>query len=198
MKQAASSTLSFETQDVLSTWVLWALIDLRKFLIFTCFQTGSHWLNVEMGRFNLHRSQRVCACCDSSEAEDEMHLLVCPVYAHIHNNLDLSFEQLLCYHFQDEELNMRLCSYMNSSPTNDETLVYNFWQNRLLMWLWASTIVVLFCHILFFCWAQIFLLQLRILCTAMVGTVSMHVSHCYGYSWWHTFESSWGHFCNEG
>jgi len=88
-----------------------------------------HWLNVEMGRFNgIPRSKRLCSCCDRSEVEDEMHLLICPMYDHIRNNLDVSFKQLLCLQPHGRELDMLMYSYMNFGPLHDETLsAYSFW-----------------------------------------------------------------------
>jgi hypothetical protein len=107
------------------------------------FRMGSHWLNVEMGRFNgIPRSKRLCSCCDRSEVEDEMHLLICPMYDHIRNNLDVSFKQLLCLQPHGRELDMHMCSYMNFSPLHDETLsAYSFW-HKLASYLTQSK----YCH----------------------------------------------------
>jgi hypothetical protein len=35
-----------------------------------------------------------------------MHLLVCPVYAHVRNSLDMYFEQLMSSHFHGGELDV--------------------------------------------------------------------------------------------
>lgn len=46
------------------------------------FRLGSHWLNIERGRYthSVRRSQRICKCCDMKDREDEVHLLACPMY----------------------------------------------------------------------------------------------------------------------
>jgi hypothetical protein len=46
------------------------------------FRLGSHWLEVQQGKFRgLPRSERVCLHCNV--IEDEMHLLECPLYTQI-------------------------------------------------------------------------------------------------------------------
>jgi len=46
------------------------------------FRLGSHWLQIERGRFaGIPRSQRLCPCCEAAERDDEMHLLQCPCHA---------------------------------------------------------------------------------------------------------------------
>jgi hypothetical protein len=43
------------------------------------FRMGSHHLGVETGRWKkIPRNQRVCACCNIDERDDELHLLRCP------------------------------------------------------------------------------------------------------------------------
>jgi hypothetical protein len=45
--------------------------------IFTRFRTGSHWLQVQVGRFQgIARSNRLCKQCFSHELEDEEHCLL--------------------------------------------------------------------------------------------------------------------------
>jgi hypothetical protein len=49
------------------------------------FRLGSHWLQVERGRFTqTPRNQRVCTHCDAGERDDEMHMLCCSHYAVLH------------------------------------------------------------------------------------------------------------------
>jgi hypothetical protein len=46
------------------------------------FRLGSHWLQVERGRYTgVPRSQRCCSFCENAARDDEMHLLQCPLYA---------------------------------------------------------------------------------------------------------------------
>ena len=50
------------------------------------YRMGAHWLRIETGRFGrdaLPRSQRVCLLCGTGEREDEAHVLLCPLYAHL-------------------------------------------------------------------------------------------------------------------
>ena len=42
----------------------------------TMFRTGSHWLQIQQGRFqNIPREQRLCKLCNNGEVEDEDHML---------------------------------------------------------------------------------------------------------------------------
>jgi hypothetical protein len=42
------------------------------------FRMGSHHLGIETGRWKkIPRSERICACCNSGERDDELHLLRC-------------------------------------------------------------------------------------------------------------------------
>jgi hypothetical protein len=45
------------------------------------FRMGVHWLGIETGR-HVHtiRSNRICLCCALHVREDEVHLLLCPLY----------------------------------------------------------------------------------------------------------------------
>ena len=44
--------------------------------IFARFRTGSHWLQVQVGRFqNMERKDRICCHCTADEIEDEEHFL---------------------------------------------------------------------------------------------------------------------------
>lgn len=49
------------------------------------FRTGSHWLQVEVGRHRgVERSQRICPHCSMGVVEDEQHMVFhCPKYAHL-------------------------------------------------------------------------------------------------------------------
>ena len=50
--------------------------------IFAKFRTGSHWLQVHVGRFSgVNRQDRLCPHCDMKVVEDEEHtLLRCPKF----------------------------------------------------------------------------------------------------------------------
>ena len=44
--------------------------------IFARFRTGSHWLQVQVGRFQyMERKDRICGHCATEEIEDEEHFL---------------------------------------------------------------------------------------------------------------------------
>ena len=49
------------------------------------FRTGSHWLEIQQGRFiGVERQNRICKKCNLGVIEDEEHMLfVCPLYAHL-------------------------------------------------------------------------------------------------------------------
>jgi hypothetical protein len=130
------------------------------------FRMGSHRLNVEMGRFNgIPRSKRLCSCCDRSEVEDEMHLLICPKYDHIRNNLDLSFKQLLSLQPQRLESWICICApiwtlalYMMRlcRPIVSGT-------NWLLICLRVNIVVMIYCHKHPIIWDLFFLLHQYVL-----------------------------------
>ena len=42
------------------------------------YRLGSHWLEIERGRYTyIPRSQRVCMCCNSGDRGDEVHMIQC-------------------------------------------------------------------------------------------------------------------------
>ena len=47
------------------------------------FTTGSHWLEIQQGRFlGTERQERICKRCSLGTVEDEEHMIfVCPLYA---------------------------------------------------------------------------------------------------------------------
>jgi hypothetical protein len=51
----------------------------------TKFRAGSHWLEIQQGRFTrTDRALRLCKKCGSGSVEDENHMLFqCPVYQHV-------------------------------------------------------------------------------------------------------------------
>ena len=47
------------------------------------FRLGAHWLNIETSRFSrppVPRSRRLCNCCHLDDREDELHVLLCPLF----------------------------------------------------------------------------------------------------------------------
>ena len=54
------------------------------------FRLGMHWLRTET-EHNIPRSTRICTICHLSDREDELHVLVCPAYMHLHHKFPLVF-----------------------------------------------------------------------------------------------------------
>jgi hypothetical protein len=68
----------------------YCLSDYTQIRVLAQFRLGSHWLQVQQGRFKKQpRAQRTCACC-SSEVEDEMHIFKCPLYAELRDELNVA------------------------------------------------------------------------------------------------------------
>jgi hypothetical protein len=71
------------------------------------FRLGSHWLNIQQGRFRgLDRSSRVCPACPHA-VEDEMHVFSCPLYTELRAKYNITGPDT------DTDIGMR--EYMNSN-----------------------------------------------------------------------------------
>lgn len=58
------------------------------------YRLGSHWLEVERGRYTgIPRSQRTCTCCSSGERGDELHLLQCQFHMDARQRINHLFPQ---------------------------------------------------------------------------------------------------------
>jgi len=58
------------------------------------YRLGSHWLEVERGRYTgVPRSQRICTCCSSGDRGDEVHLFQCQFHAVARQRVNHLFAQ---------------------------------------------------------------------------------------------------------
>ena len=58
------------------------------------YRMGSHWLEVERGRYAnppCPRSNRLCKYCDLHERGDELHMWKCPLFAPVHQKFGQRF-----------------------------------------------------------------------------------------------------------
>ena len=71
-----------DSDDEMTKWARYTFT-LRSYpltRIMAQFRLGSHWLNVQQGRFRgIDRAGRVCPRC-TCDIEDEMHVFACPLY----------------------------------------------------------------------------------------------------------------------
>ena len=86
------------------------------------FRLGSHWLNIDTGRFSkpkVARSQRLCTCCKMKIREDELLIFNCPFKFEFRCNLP----------FFDKFKWDNVDSSMNSMMNGHGHMVRYFWQS---------------------------------------------------------------------
>jgi len=90
--------------------------DIGDIRTLTKFRCGMHWLATESKRSNeVGRSRRLCACCNSGEREDELHIVFCEAYAHLRDMFPIVFESDLYKELRIAVLNNvnQLDNYIN-------------------------------------------------------------------------------------